>query len=358
MPRTAHNTRALAQALAARLRERGLLSATLPALARTIDQGARLAEDATRISARVRHLLDLLQEADHLARAAARPAIDVPDVEAAIAARRARAARIDERRRSAVVRDILLIATSGERVGQVNGLSVYEVGGERFGGPMRITATSRLGQGDVIDVQRETQLGGPLHSKGVMILASFLAARYSRPHPYPIVGSLVLEQAYGLVEGDSASLGELVALLSSIADTPVRQGWAVTGSVNQFGDVQAVGGVNEKVEGFFDICAARGLDGRQGVVVPQSNIEHLMLRDEVVAAVAAGRFALQAVATIDDALEVLTGMPAGDPVRPDPATVNGRIALRLRECHRPRRAGSRAPVRFILQRGAADTSEP
>jgi predicted ATP-dependent protease len=212
---------------------------------------------------------------------------------------------------------------------------------------MRITATTRLGPGgagDVVDVQRETRLGGPLHSKGVMILASCLASRYSRPRPYRIMGSLVIEQAYGPVEGDSASLGELVALLSSIGDVPIRQGWTVTGSVNQFGDVQAVGGVNEKVEGFFDLCRARGLDGQQGVVVPHSNVDHLMLRDDVVAAVAAGRFAVRAVETLDDALEALTGVPAGDPLRPDPATVNGRIALRLRDVERPRRGRAQRPV--------------
>lgn len=358
MPRSADNARDLARALAARARERGLLAPTVPALAWTIDHGARLAEDATRISAQIRRLLDVLEEADHLARAAARPAIDVPDIQAAIAARRTRAARADERRRNAVAREILLIATASERVGQVNGLSVFEVGNERFGTAMRISATTRLGQGDIVDVQRETHLAGPLHSKGVMTLASFLAARYSRPRPYPIIGSLVLEQAYGMVEGDSASLAELVALLSSLGDVPVLQGWGVTGSVNQFGDVQAVGGVNEKVEGFFDICAARGLDGRQGVVIPQSNIAHLMLREDVVAAVAAGRFAVQAVATIDDALEVLTGMPAGDPGQPNPGTVNGRIALRLREYAGPRRGGRRAVIRVAARGGLAGGTEP
>lgn len=358
MPRSAENTQALARALATQMRERGRLGPTAAALARTIDHGARLAEDGTRISAQVRRLLDVLQEADQLARAAGRPVVDAAEVDAAIRARRARAARVDERRRDDVARDILLIATSGARVGQVNGLSVYEVGGERFGAVMRITATSRLGQGEVVDVQRETRLGGPLHSKGVLILSSFLAARYSRPRPYPIVGSLVLEQAYGMVEGDSASLAELVALLSSIADVPVQQGWAVTGSVNQFGDVQAVGGVNEKVEGFFDICAARGLDGRQGVVVPQSNVAHLMLRDDLVAAVAAGRFTVQAVATIDDALEVLTGMPAGEPGRPGPGTVNGRIALRLREYETLRRGGRRTVIRSAARRGVPGAAEP
>ena len=208
-----------------------------------------------------------------------------------------------------MLRDILAIATAGEHVGQVNGLAAYQVGDEIFGVPARITATTRLGDGQVVDIQRETQLGGPVHAKGVLILSSFLAARYSRFQPHSIIGSLVFEQTYGLVEGDSASLAELVALLTSIGDVPVRQCLAMTGSVDQFGNVQAIGAVNEKIEGFFDLCAARGLDGTHGVVIPESNVAQLMLREDVIAAVAAGRFALHAVGTVDDALEVLTGWP-------------------------------------------------
>ena len=341
MPRSSDHTRALAWSLAAQAQQCGLLMPTAEALARTLDHAARLADDSTRLSARVRPLLDLLHEADHVARGRqpgqAEARITAADVQAAITARRNRAGRIDERLREATLRDIVMIATCGERVGQVNALSVFEVGGERFGAPMRITATTRLGHGEVIDVQRDSALSGPLQAKGVMILSSFLAARYSRLQPHSIVGSLVFEQTYGVVEGDSASLAELVALLSSIADVPVKQCCAITGSVNQFGDVQAIGGVNEKVEGFFDICAARGLDGTQGVVLPQANVAHLMLRDDVIAAVAAGRFALHAVATVDDALEVLTGLPAGQPERPATDTVNGRIARRLQQYAQLRR---------------------
>ena len=191
-------------------------------------------------------------------------------------------------------------------------------------------------------MQRETHLGGPLHAKGVMILSSFIGARYSRLQPHAIRASLVFEQTYGLVEGDSASLGELVALLSSIADVPVRQCLAVTGSVNQFGDVQAIGAVNEKIEGFFDICAARGLDGTHGVLIPEANAGHLMLRDDVVEAVATGRFAVHAVSSVDDALALMTGLDAGDPSRPSVETVNGRIAHRLAEYARLRRGEPRS----------------
>ena len=187
--------------------------------------------------------------------------MDQRDVDTAIAARRERASRIHRRMQQEVARDVLMIATSGERVGQVNGLMVFQVGQEMYGEPVRISATTRVGEGEVVDIQRETELGGPLHAKGVLILSSFLASRYSRFHPHALSASLVFEQTYGLVEGDSASLAELLALLSSIAFVPIKQCFAVTGSVNQFGEVQAIGGVNEKIEGFFDICAARGLDG-------------------------------------------------------------------------------------------------
>jgi predicted ATP-dependent protease len=331
LPREAGTQRALAHALANQMRAKALLPPSADALARVIEHGARRSGDATRISAGVRQLLDVLHEADHLARAAGRAQIQAPDVTDAIAARRERAARVDERLRQATLRDILAIATTGSCVGQVNGLAAYEVGDEAFGMPTRITATTRLGEGQVVDIQRETRMGGPVHAKGVLILSSFLAARYSRFQAHSIIGSLVFEQTYGLVEGDSASLAELVALLTSIGDVPVRQSLAVTGSVDQLGNVQAIGAVNEKIEGFFDLCTARGLDGTQGVVIPASNVAHLMLRDDVVAAVAGERFAVHAVRTVDDAVELLTGLAAGDAAAPRDDTVNGRIAKRLRE---------------------------
>lgn len=355
MPRDAGTVAALAAALAGRAREAGLLAPDATALAACVDHAARLAEDSERLSAQVRRLLDVLHEADHLARRAQAGAITAAEVRAAIAARRERAGRIDERLADAVRRGILLIDTAGERVGQVNGLSVYEVGGERFGAVIRISATARLGHGEVIDIQRETHLGGPIHAKGVMILASFLAARYSRTQPHSLLASLVFEQTYGLVEGDSASLAELAALLSALADLPLKQGWALTGSVNQAGQAQAIGGVNEKIEGFFDLCAARGLDGTQGVLIPAANAQHLMLRDDVVEAVAAGRFAVRSVEGIDDVMECLTGLSAGigDAVGDD--TVNGRVARRLRAFTRVRRGEPRALKRPMVVRQVVRT---
>ncbi len=331
LPREGATQRALALTLAAQAREQALLPAGADAMARLIDHGSRRAGDATRIDASVRRLFDVLLEADQIARSAARASVEAADVQAAIAAQRNRSGRIHERLQQDLVRGNLMISTSGERIGQVNGLMVYEVGEQMFGEPVRISATTRLGEGEVVDIQRETHLGGPLHAKGVLILSAFLAARYSRLQAHAIQASLVFEQSYGFVEGDSASLAELVALLSSIGDIPVKQSFAITGSVNQFGDAQAIGGVNEKIEGFFELCAARGLDGSHGVIVPQANVAQLMLRDDVIESAAAGRFAIHAVRSVDEAIEVLTGLPAGDALAPARDSVNGRIVARLRE---------------------------
>jgi predicted ATP-dependent protease len=209
---------------------------------------------------------------------------------------------------------------------------VVQVGRDAFGHPTRITARARLGEGEVLDIEREVELGGPLHSKGVLILAGYLGARYAADRPLPLSASLVFEQSYGGVEGDSASLAELCALLSALSGVPLSQAVAVTGSVDQLGEVQAVGGVNEKVEGFFDLCRERGLDGTQGVIVPCANVVHLMLRADVVEACAAGRFSVWPVERVDEALELLTGMPAGA-AGPDgrfpEGTVNARVAARL-----------------------------
>jgi predicted ATP-dependent protease len=355
MPRGADSQRALAQTLSLHAQMRQLLPPTPAALARLIDHAARRSGDARRVSAAVRDLGDVLTEADRQARLVPRAQIDASDVGAAIAGRRLRVGRVDERLRDAMMRDLLTIDTSGAVVGQVNGLAAYAVGDEEYGLPTRITATTRLGDGRVVDIQRETELGGPVHTKGVMILSSFLASRYARLRPHAINATLVFEQTYGLVEGDSASLAELVALLSSIGGVPVRQGFAVTGSVDQFGHVQAVGAVNEKVEGFFDLCVARGLDGAQGVVVPASNAAQLMLRDDVVAAAQAGRFAVYTARTVDEALEVLCGIPVGDAAVPADDTVNGRIARRLAEYEALRRGQTRH-VRQRVRRGGAVVS--
>jgi lon-related putative ATP-dependent protease len=349
--RTAENEGLFARLIGTIAREKKLLAVDRAGVARSIEHASRLAGDARKVSGSLRALADLLCEADHLARENGRSAVTGEDVERAIAAQRTRGDRLRTLVHEAILRGTILIDTGGARSGQVNGLSVMQLGDHAFAAPSRITATTRLGEGKVIDVQREVELGGAIHSKGVLILSAFLASRFSMKHPLSLAASLVFEQTYGLVEGDSASLAELVALLSSLADAPVRQAYAVTGSVNQLGEVQAIGAVNEKIEGYFDVCAARGLTGEHGVLIPSSNVEHLMLRADVVEAVAAGRFHVYAVRTVDEAIELLTGTPAGEP---DAATgafpaasVNGRVAKRLREfaAMKARSAREAAPAR-------------
>jgi predicted ATP-dependent protease len=315
-------------------RRDGLLAFERAAVARVIEHGARRVGDAKKLSANLQDLVDLLGEADYWARRAGRTQVGADDVQRATDAKLHRADRLRTQVNEAILRGTVMIDTDGGKVGQVNGLSVFELGNYAFAEPTRITATARLGEGQVIDVQREVELGGSIHSKGVMILSSFLAARFSTNRPHSLSASLVFEQTYGTVEGDSASAGELCALMSSLAELPIRQSLAVTGSINQLGQVQAIGGVNEKIEGFFDICSARGLTGSQGVIIPASNVDNLMLRDDVVQAVRDARFGVYAVTGIDQAIELLTDVPAGVPDAAGnwPETsVNGRIAKRLRE---------------------------
>jgi len=304
------------------------------AVARAIEHGARLAGDAEKLSTQIEDLADLLRESDHWAETAGRAVTGAEDLERAIRARQDRAGRIRQRLQEEISRGTLLIDTAGERTGQVNGLSVATLGGFSFGMPHRITARVRLGGGKVIDIEREAELGGRIHSKGVLILSGYIAGRYAAKTPLSLAASLVFEQSYGGVEGDSASSAELYALLSALAEAPVRQSLAVTGSVNQHGDVQAIGGVNEKIEGFFDVCAARGLTGEQGVLVPAANVKHLMLKREVVEAASAGSFHIYPVASIDEGIQILTGVPAGEDDGygqfPE-GSINGRVERRLAE---------------------------
>ncbi|MBV6474879.1 MAG: Lon protease [Rhodocyclaceae bacterium] len=328
------NTRSYARFLGGLARHYGLRPFDRLAVARLIEHSARLAGDAEKLSASSRSLADLMQEASHHAGQAGRDLVTREDVEAALQARRHRASRLHEAIQEQILRGSLLIDSGGGQVGQVNGLAVIDLGDALFAHPVRITATARIGEGDVIDIERESELGGAIHSKGVMILSSFLAARYARSLPLSLSASLVFEQSYGPVEGDSASLAELCALLSALAAVPIRQSLAITGSVNQYGRVQPIGGVNEKIEGFFDICQARGLTGEQGVIIPQSNVKHLMLREDVVAACAAGKFAVHAVEEVDQAIALLTGVPAGEPdaqgLVPE-GTINYLVATQLAE---------------------------
>lgn len=332
--RTEENSRLYASLIATIARKHELRPLNPAAVARIVDEAARFAEDADRLSLRVGRLADLLREADFWAQQARRKTVTVRDVERAVSEQISRSDRIRERSHEAITRDIMLIETDGEAVGQINGLSVIGLNNFSFGRPTRITARTRMGSGKVVDIERETKLGGPLHSKGVLILSAFLSANFALDMPMSLWASVVFEQSYGGVEGDSASSAELYALLSALADVPLRQSLAVTGSVNQYGQVQAIGGVNEKIEGFFDICNARVLTGRQGVLIPASNIKHLMLRPDVVAASRKRKFQIYPVETISQGVELLTGIPAGERDSnaefPD-GTVFARVEARLRE---------------------------
>ncbi len=311
MDRTPENDQRYARFMAAVIQREDLLPFDKSAMARVIEHSARLAEDARRLSTNFLDVTDLLREADYWARASGAASVDCPAVEQAIAARIERADLSRDRVLEAYARDIVLIDVAGTALGQVNGLTVATRGNFTFGLPTRITARVRMGAGEVIDIEREVELAGPLHSKGVLILAGFLAGRYLPEDRLAISASLTFEQSYGPVDGDSASSAELYALLSALSGLPVRQSLAVTGSVNQAGEVQAIGGVNDKIEGFFDVCRQRGLTGEQGVLIPAANVQHLMLRGDVVAAARAGRFHIYPIHHVDEGLALLTGKPAG-----------------------------------------------
>lgn len=304
------------------------------AVARLVEHGSRLAKDQTKLSTHFAELADLIREANYRAGQSDSTHITRDHVRQAIEARIYRSNLMEERIREMIARDTLLIDTQGAVVGQVNGLSVIDLGDYAFGRPSRITTSVALGRAGVVDIEREVDLGGPIHSKGVMILDGYLSQRYAQDRPLSLSARLVFEQSYEEVEGDSASSTELYALLSALSGLPIRQEIAVTGSVNQRGEIQAIGGVNQKIEGFFDVCRVKGITGQQGGMIPAANVQHLMLREDVVEAVEQGQFHVWSVRTVDEGIELLTGVPAGergpDGQFPD-GTVNARVDQRLRE---------------------------
>ena len=332
--RSADNTRLYAQLIATLQRRERLRPLDAAAVARLVEQASRHADDGEKLSLHMQSLLDLMREADYWAGEEQRPQVCRDDVERAVRERLHRADQIRERLLEATLRDLRHIETDGRCVAQINGLAVLQLGSHAFGHPARISATARLGDGKLIDIEREVELGGALHSKGVLILSAYLASRFGGRAPLSFSASLVFEQSYAGVDGDSASCAELCVLQSALGELPLRQDLAITGSVDQHGRMQVIGGVNEKIEGFFDLCAARGLSGSQGVIIPQGNVRHLMLRREVVEAVAAGRFHVHAVAHAEQAMELLSGLPAGGADASGqfpPGTVNGAVQRRLRE---------------------------
>jgi lon-related putative ATP-dependent protease len=275
------------------------------AVGRVLEHCSRLVEDRERLSTHIGEIRDLLREADFVAGKASADVIDRDHVSQAIEKRIYRLDRFRELVRENISRGLILVETENSKVGQINGLAVVRIGQIQFGQPLRITATARLGKGELIDIEREAHLGGKIHSKAVMIVSSFLGSRYAKDQPLSLHASLVFEQSYGGVEGDSASIAEVCALISAIIDRPIKQCLAVTGSMDQHGIVQAIGGVNEKIEGFFDICNEQGLSGHHGVIIPATNKDHLMLRQDVVDAVAADKFHIYTMATVDDAMALL-----------------------------------------------------
>jgi len=348
MARTSENNLLYARLIGTMARKEELRPFDRGAVARVIERSTRMAGDAEKLSTHMLSIADLLREADYWADVAGNNVVTTDDVQRAIDAQIHRADRLQERVQEQIQRGTILIDTTGERVGQVNGLSVIGLGNFAFGQPSRITARARLGKGEVVDIEREVELGGPIHSKGVLILSGFLGARYAAKRPLSLSASLVFEQSYGGVEGDSASMAELCALLSALAEVPIKQSWAMTGSVNQHGEAQPIGGVNEKIEGFFDVCClqGRGLTGKQGVIIPASNVQHLMLRQDIVEAVEAGQFHVYPVRTVDQAMELLTGIPAGEQDEegnfPE-GSINQRVEARLIELAEKQRAFAAPP---------------
>ncbi len=330
--RNQHNEDLFARLLSRIVQRDGLHHFDKSGVARTIEHSSRLIGDSEKLSTHVQSISDLVREADYFAEASQAELVSAEHVQQAIEAQIYRSDRIRERIQEEIKRGTILIDTKEAKAGQINGLSVLKLGDFMFGRPNRITARVRLGKGEVIDIEREVKLSGPLHSKGVLILSGYLGSRYALERPLSLSASLVFEQSYGGIEGDSASSAELFALLSAISGVPIKQSFAVTGSINQHGEIQAIGGVNEKIEGFFDVCAHQGFDGSQGVIIPASNAKHLMLRRDVIQAVERGDFQIYAIRHADEGLELLTGLEAGEAdennVFPE-GTLNGKVQQQL-----------------------------
>ncbi|MEH6576237.1 MAG: AAA family ATPase [Amphritea sp.] len=314
--------------------EEGLAPLNRQAVARLVEHSSRQTEDQELLSAHVGDLVDLLCEADYKRIKHRDEIINDQHVEMALQAKERRTSRISSKILDSILNETVLIDTEGEAVGKSNGLTVLGLGDVSFGFPARITATVHPGNRGIVDIEREVTLGQPIHSKGVLILSGFLGHKYAQDFPFALSASIALEQSYGYVDGDSASLAESCTLISALTHIPIRQQYALTGSINQYGEVQAIGGVNEKIEGFFNLCNTRGLTGQQGVIIPKANVRNLMLKREVVDAVAEGQFNIHGVATVDQCLEILMGRKAGQLKEDGTFTqrsVNAHVVKRLRE---------------------------
>ena len=333
MDRTEENELEYAKLIGSLSKKKKLRSLNRQAVAKVIEYSSRLAEDSEKLTAHIASIGDLLREADYWARKSKANQIGKNHIEQAIDAQIYRSDRIKQAMLEQIDKGTILIDVEGERVGQINGLVVYNFSRNSFGKPSRITTQVRLGKGEFINIEREVEMSGPIHSKGVLILQSLIANRFAKESPLSLSASIVFEQSYGGVDGDSASSTEYYCLLSAIANLPIKQNIAVTGSINQFGEIQPIGGANEKIEGFFDVCNHRGLTGNQGVIIPRTNVKDLMLREDVLTAVDEGRFHIWAVDTVDDGIEILTEFRQARPTK-------RRLSERHRQLHGQKESGT------------------
>ena len=313
MDRNDENEAEYAKLIGSISKKKGLRSLNRQAVARVIEFASRLAGSSHKLTAHISSIGDLLREADYWARQSNSKQIGKNHIDQAIDAQIYRSNRIKNEMLEQIDKGTILMDVEGERVGQINGLVVYDFSSYSFGKPARITTQVRIGKGDFVDIEREIAMSGPIHTKGVLILKSLISNRFAKHMPLSLSASIVFEQSYGGVDGDSASSTEYYCMLSAITGVPIKQNIAVTGSINQFGEIQPIGGVNEKIEGFFDVCNHNGLTGTQGVIIPRTNIENLMLRADIVQAVEDDKFAIYAIDTVDDGIEILTGICAGKP---------------------------------------------
>ena len=311
MDRTEENEVEYAKLIGSLSNKKKLRTLNRQAVARIIEYSSRLADDSKKLTAHIASIGDLLREADYWARESNSKQIGKKHIDQAVSAQIYRSDRVKQAMLEQIDDGTILMDTTGSKVGQINGLVVYNFSRFSFGKPARITVQARIGTGEFINIERETNMSGPIHTKGVLILQSLISNRFAKYSPLSLSASIVFEQSYGGVDGDSASSTEYYCLLSAIANLPIKQNIAVTGSINQFGDIQPIGGVNEKIEGFFDVCQHRGLTGDQGVIIPRTNVSNLMLREDVVAAVREGKFHIYAIDNVDDGIEILTGIKAG-----------------------------------------------
>lgn len=334
MDRSDETIRKYAEFIASKSAEEDILPFDQSGVARVVEYGSRLADHTCKLSSKFSEIADLLRESDYWARMEKSEAVAREHVEKALNEKFYRNSRIEDRMRELIAEDTMIVETDGKRVGQVNGLAVIDMGDYSFGKPSRITAKTFAGKAGVVNIERETKMSGKIHEKAILIISHYLGSKYAIKKPISLTASITFEQLYSMIEGDSATCAELYALLSSISDVPLSQNIAVTGSMDQNGEAQPIGGVNEKIEGFYDLCRLRGLDGSHGVIIPARNVKHLMLKKDVVDAVRSGRFHIHSMERMEDGLEILTGMKAGE-LKEDGAypegTINYMVMKRLEE---------------------------